>query len=293
VLEALIRSGAMDDFLDEEIDVTRARLMAQLADALQGAEQTARDSALGMSDMFGGIEDAGQANGRNGVAPLTKRERLEDEKDALGLYLTGHPIEDYLGEIQQFCRCNIAGLRAEKRTQKLAGLVVSARTMRSRRGDRMGFIVVDDRSGRIEVSLFPDVYEAEKDKIAKDAVLVIEGEVQPDDYTGMLKMRAEQVHTIEEARSRFVRGLVIDCGRHGAPADISSRLRTCLEPHRGASGGCTVSVIYEASNGEGAGARGRITLGPEWGVDPSDDLLRTLRAEFGAAQVALNYDAGS
>jgi len=296
VLEALIRAGAMDDVYaadsdseGRDIDEVRARLMAGLADALHGAGQAARDSALGMSDMFGGIEEAGQVRRPESVPKLEKSERLEGEKSALGLYLTGHPIEDYLGEIRQFCQCNIAGLKADKRTQTLAGLVVSSRTMRSRRGDAMAFIIVDDRSGRIEVSLFPEVYEAEKHKIAKDAVLVLEGEVGPDDHTGALKMRAQRVHTMEEARRRFARGLVIDCSSRAVRADFSARLRACLEPHRGPGGGCTVSVMYQTANANGAVARGRIVLGPQWGVNPSDDLLRALRSQFGEARVSLDY----
>jgi DNA polymerase-3 subunit alpha len=299
VVEALIRSGAMDDFRDAgaddeqaDIDQVRAGLMAGLNDALQGAGQAARDSELGMSDMFGGIEEAGQRRRPESVPRLEKGARLEGEKEALGLYLTGHPIEDYLGEIQQLCGCNIAALKADNRTQTLAGLVVSSRTMRSRRGDPMGFIVVDDRSGRIEVSLFSDVYQTEKTKIAKDAVLVIEGEVAPDDLTGALKMRAQRVHTIVDARRRFGCRLVIDCGERAVPDDFSDRLRGCLEPYREVSGGCVVSVIYQIANENGPAARGRIVLGSEWQVNPCDDLLRALRSEFGNERVVLDYTNG-
>ncbi|MFP6815641.1 MAG: DNA polymerase III subunit alpha, partial [Pseudomonadales bacterium] len=296
VVEALIRAGAMDDCGDAgsddehaEIDQVRACLMAGLSDALQGAGQAARDSALGMSDMFGGIEEAGQGSRQESVPRLEKSARLEGEKEALGLYLTGHPIEDYFDEIQQLCRCNIAGLKADNRTQTLAGLVVSSRTMRSRRGDPMGFIVVDDRSGRIEISLFSEVYETEKTKIAKDAVLVLEGEVAPDDFTGALKMRAQRVHTIVEARRRFGCGLVIDCGEGAVPDDFSDRLRGCLEPHREPRGGCEVSVNCQIANDDGPAARGRIVLGSQWHVNPSDDLLRALRSQFGSERVSLDY----
>jgi DNA polymerase-3 subunit alpha len=293
VLEALIRAGAMDEFADaqEDIDQVRARLMAELVDALQGAEQAARDSALGMSDMFGGIEEAGQVNRPKLVPKLEKRERLEGEKEALGLYFTGHPIEEYLQEIQHFCACNIAHLRSAKRTQTLAGLVVSSRTMRTRRGDSMGFIVVDDRSARIEVSLFSEVYEAEKDKIAKDAVLVVEGEVSPDDYSGVLKMRAERVHTMDQARNRFADGLTIDCASRAIPEEFVTRLRACLVPYRLDHGGSRVNVLYQTENGSGEAARGRIRLGAQWCVNPSDELLRALRAEFGDDRVDLNYVA--
>ena len=292
VLEALIRAGAMDDFAEpgEAVDCLRARLMAELGDALHGAEQAARDVALGMSDMFGGLEEPtlGNGNGRGAPPALGKRERLEWEKEALGLYLSGHPIEDYLGEIREFCGRPIADLEAGKRTQVVAGLVFSARTMRGRRGE-MGFVVLDDRSKRIEVSLFSEVFQAGKEKVAKDAVLVVEGEVQPDDYTGELKMRADNVYTIEEARRRFARELVIDCCDASPTADFSSRLKTCLEPYRDGSQGCSIAVMYQSPATSGPGARGRIVLGRDWAVIPCDDLLASLRSEFGDDRVAFRY----
>ena len=236
----------------------------------------------------------GRRSGREGLGLrqlLTRHRRVVVDRpfDDRPHRLTGHPIEDYLVEIQQFCPCNIAALKAGKRSQTVAGLVVSARTMRSRRGDSIGFVEVDDRSGRIEAALFSDVYRAEKEKIAKDAVLVLEGEIAPDDYSGSLKMRAERVHTMEEARRRFAVGVVTDCGGRTVPAQFAARLRSCLEPHRSVDGGCTVAVIYQTANRVGVDARGRIILGSEWSVSPSDELLRDLRTEFGNDRVAMDY----
>jgi DNA polymerase-3 subunit alpha len=150
-------------------------------------------------------------------------------------------------------------------------------------------VVLDDRSKRIEVSLFSEVFQAGKEKVVKDAVLVVEGEIQPDDYTGELKMRADKVYTIEEARRRFARELVINCC-DGAPApDFSTRLKTCLEPFRDGSHGCASAVMYQSPADAGAGARGRIVLGRDWAVAPCDDLLLSLRSEFGDDRVAFRY----
>jgi DNA polymerase-3 subunit alpha len=295
VLEALIRSGAMDDFAgrDESRDAVRARLLAELSDALLGAEQAARNDALGMTDMFGGVVEAVQvSHAAAGVAPLTRRERLDGEKETLGLYLTGHPIEEYLPELRQICPNDIAGLRAEKGNQLVAGLVVSVRTMRSRRGGDLCFLVIDDRSARMEVSLFPDTFDAYRGKVAKDAILLLEGEVQPDDYTGTLKLKVEKVYTIEEARARFSRALLLDLCAPDVADDLPARLKSCLEPHRQNGAGCPVAVLYQAGDGHGHRARGRILLGPDWQVKPSDDLLARLRSEFGDDRVSLTYAAG-
>tara|TARA_Y100001933_G_scaffold82733_1_gene84206 strand:- start:487 stop:3972 length:3486 start_codon:yes stop_codon:yes gene_type:complete len=293
VLEALIRSGAMDELAggdgDEHIDLVRSRLAAELPDALQSAEQAARDAALGMTDMFGGVEaPPPPPPSRMAVQPLSRRERLEGEKETLGLYLTGHPIEEYLPDITQICASDIAGLRPEKGNQLVAGLVVSMRVMRSRRGGDLCFVVIDDRSARMEASVFTEAFDNYRSKIAKDAILLFEGEVQPDDYTGEPKLRVEKVFTMDEARARFSRGVLLDLCMDAVTPDLPARLKSCLEPHRHDGAGCPVAVLYQAGDGE-AGARGRITLGPDWHVRPSDDLLARLRSEFGDERVRLTY----
>ncbi len=283
-IEALIRAGACDCLVPSaSIDAARSMLLASVESALQGAEQVARDARSGIHDLFGGVA-AGvpQApKAQRAVRPQTRRERLEGEKEALGLYLTGHPIDDYLGELRSFCPRPIAELRAERGIQRLAGLVVSFRTMRSKRGDTLAFTVLDDRSARVELSVFADVFEPNKHKIYKDAVLIAEGEVQQDGFTGELKMRVAQLHTMLEARARFADCLEISVSADTAD-DLPGRLRRLLEPHR--NDGCAVAVRYR-----GREAQGRILLGRAWKVAPCDDLLSALRSEFGRDGVALHY----
>lgn len=302
VLEALIRSGAMDDLAagEDDIDAARARLSAELGDALQGAEQSARDAELGMSDMFGGAEAVTEPPpSRARVAPLSRRERLEGEKETLGLYLTGHPIEEYLPEIRAMNVPDLAALRTDRGNQLVAGLVVSVRTMRSRRGGDLCFLQIDDRSARMEAALFPDVFDAYRGRIAKDAIVLLEAEVQQDDYSGALKLKVEKVFTMEEARTRYSKALLVDlcaCSDedtdgHGR-ADLPARLKRCLEPHRQDGAGCPVAVLVQTGDASGRQARGRIVLGPDWRVRPSDDLLARLRSEFGDGRVTLSYAAG-
>jgi DNA polymerase-3 subunit alpha len=287
VLEALIRSGALDEFGDrDDIDLTRARLLAELGDTMQGAEQAAANAAAGVVDMFGGITEAVPVSSRN-IAPLDKRERLELEKEALGLYLTGHPVEEYLPEIEQFCSARLGRLRAAKRNQTIAGQVVHLRTMRGRRGLN-AFLQVDDGSDRIEAAVYSERFEALQGKISKDAVLVLEGRVIEDDFLGSLKMEVESVLTIEEARRRFSRGVQIDVGSEDLDAELVDRLRTSLEPHRHSGEGCPVAVLCN-STGDRLSARGRVLLGPGWRVNPTDDLLKGLKREFGDQCVSLCY----
>jgi len=217
------------------------------------------------------------------IKALTGRERLQGEKEALGLYLTGHPIEEYEQELKHFCKRKIAKLRAEKKTQWVSGMVVSTRVMKSRRGAPMCFLVLDDRSARLEVSLFPDCYEQFGAKVAKDELLIIEGEVGADEFSGGLSLRADKVYTIAEARQRFSEGFVIDFRQAPLPPDFGARLKQLLTPHRTMEEGCPIAIWYAAAE-----AQARISLGQDWRVQASDDLVRCLNEEFDGC-VRLDY----
>ena len=286
VLEALIRSGAMDDFKaeGEEMDAVRGRLLGELPDALQGAEQVARDAQLGISDMFGGAAKPEAVPAPRTFPPLTPPERLDGEKETLGLYLTGHPMDAHVDEIRRFCPQEIKRLDVRKGRQTVAGVVVSNRTRRGRRGN-MAFAVLDDGSDRIEASFYGEVFDHNRGKLEKDAILIVVGEVQPDDYAGTsaLKLRAEQVMTLAEARQHHAQCVAVrvDSPTNGFVAD----LQRLLGQHRDQRG-CHVAVDYRTS-----AAQGRVKLGPEWRVEASEALLGQLRERFGEAEVRVDYDA--
>ena len=288
-VEALVRAGAMDAFKNdgETIDAVRGRLLGEVDEAMQGAEQIARNQASGIGDLFGeplaATHDDGGASARprRVARVLSRRERLDAEKEALGLYLTGHPLDDYIAEIREFCPTRIADVRVERGTQVVAGHVFQNRTMRNKRGEMLAFTVLDDGSGRIELSVYADVYEKHKAKIFKDAVLVAEGEVQQDDYNGALKMKVGAMYTMDDARRRYADCLQIEVNGD-ASADLARRLRRLLAPYR--QNVCPVAIAYRSR-----AAEGRLVLGPEWRVAPSDELLQSLRNEFGAGHVGLHY----
>ena len=285
VVEALIRAGAMDGFAtnDENRDMVRARLLDDLPTTMQGAEQAAHGASAGMQDLFGGVEATPRHPDRPPVAPLSWRERLDGEKAALGLYLTGHPIEAYLDEIRAFCPNNIASLTPNRGvTRRVAGLVVSERTRRSRRGDPMSFVVLDDRSGRLEVSVFGELMRNHRQKLAKDAVLVFEGEVLVDDRNGSNKLRASSIETIEEARRRYARSVCIRLDGDAGP-EPATALREAIGTHLSADG-CPLVVDYRGNH-----AAARIALGDAWRVDASDEVLAALRSAFGEAAVTLDF----
>ena len=88
--------------------------------------------------------------------------------------------------------------------------------------------------------MFTEAFDNYRSKIAKDAILLFEGEVQPDDYTGEPKLRVEKVFTMDEARARFSRGVLLDLCMDAVTPDLPARLKSCLEPHRHDGAGCPV-----------------------------------------------------
>jgi DNA polymerase III subunit alpha len=284
VLEALIRAGALD-----VLDANRARSMHLLTEAMQWAERRLRDHEVGQDDLFGGggdvvrDEDAHHASLNRVVPEWSEERRLQGEKDTLGLYLTGHPIERYRSELAGFVTSSIASLRpTADQAVIVAGLVVALRMMNSRRGDRIAFVTLDDRSGRIEIGVFAEAYQRCRDLLVKDRLLVVEGAVSVDEYTGGYRMNAENVHDIDQARAHYARGLEIDLRNDGDANGLCRTLAGILEPFRAEI--CPVWINYQ-----GRAARARMTLGQEWKVNPTDELLNRLCEVAGEDCVRVIY----
>ena len=280
-IEALLEAGAFDVFGED-----RSVLAASLDQAIKAAEQQARNQAGGMTDLFGeslapsADADADPYADFRRVKPWTVKRRLEGEKKTLGLYVTGHPIEEYESEIKQLVRHSLVNLRADKQPQTMAGLVVAMRTIRSNRGDTLCIVTLDDRTARVDVMLFADLFESVRDKIQKDVVLIIEGVVSQDDYSGGLKVRANQVRTLLDARLNAAKAL-----RIVLPADRCNRswvdgLKSVLAEGEGAP----VHITYQRGDCEAT-----LRLGQQWRARPSDEVLQRLRDDCGNENVYLEY----
>ncbi len=282
-IEALIRSGAMD-----EIAPHRAILMACLEEAIRTAEQHTKNRHAGMIDMFGDLPGNGNSGSIENVYReylhtrcWTEKHRLTAEKETLGLYLRGHPIDEYESEIRRFAKAKISSLQPGKKLRLFAGLVVDLRTMKSKRGDNIAFVTLDDRTSRIEVSVFAETYNSYHDLLMKDTILVVEGEVSHDDYSGALKARAIKIFDIETARIRFARELVLRLNADNEKHKVEHMLpllKSCQAE------GCRLVVEYTNQF-----ALGKFRLGDSWQVRPNDDLLHSLKEKLGEQSVWLRY----
>jgi DNA polymerase-3 subunit alpha len=155
--------------------------------------------------------------------------------------------------------------------------------MKTKRGDTMTFITLDDRTARIEVSFFADAYDAAREIIRKDVVLVVEGEVSFDDYSGAMKVRGKGVRTLTQARQHYAKALHVEVSEQAAGNNLGGELRRLLEPSL--AGEVPLCIHYKRSDAEGI-----IRLGDSWQVQPCDDLLQRLKDRFGERSVRLEYD---
>ena len=152
--------------------------------------------------------------------------------------------------------------------------------MKNKRGENFAFLTLDDKTGRLEVSVFAEKFIAYRDILVKDAMLVVQGVVSEDGFTGGMKMLAESVQSVYSARCAKLRTLEVRID--AASADWVNRVQSSLGDYR--DGICPVIIDYCASN-----VAAKLALGDDWRVQPRDELISQLRDEFGVNNVTLNY----
>ncbi|MGD8546844.1 MAG: OB-fold nucleic acid binding domain-containing protein, partial [Thiohalophilus sp.] len=144
------------------------------------------------------------------------------------------------------------------------------------------FITIDDRSARIELAVFSEPFQRYRDLLAKDRLIVVEGEVSVDEYSGGYKMSARSIYDINQAREHFARKLMLQVDHKHAGNGFINELQHTLSPFR--EGFCPVVIDYRRDD-----ARAQIVLGEEWRVHPTDELLHRLRETLGEEQVQVVY----
>lgn len=282
VIEKLIYAGALD-----RLGPHRAAMMASLNDAVKAASQYHQAEAFGQSDLFGVLTEAPEEveHKYTKVPAWPEKVWLEGERDTLGLYLTGHPINAYIKELGKYTSCRLKDATPTRREQSVtvAGLVIAARVMTTKRGTRIGIMTLDDRSGRMEVMLFSDALDRYAELLEQDKILVVSGQVSFDDFNGGLKMSAREVMDLGTAREKYARGLSVSIEQSQIDDQFFERFSKILEPYK--AGTVPVHIYYQRSD-----ARARLTLGTEWRVTPSDELIDNLKQLLGKSQVELEFN---
>jgi len=286
-LEAMIKAGAFDGF-----GQSRRGLLHALPEAVQSAEQEARARAAGQNDMFGLAEPvpAPVVDTPKDVLEWNESEFLANEKDALGLYLSGHPFDAVRDDAGFFVDARLADLNAEaapsstergyaqaRREVRVAGLIVDIR----KRGNRVT-VVLDDNSGRLEVSLFSEAFNEFRHLLNKDEIIVVSGSLRYDEFIAAWQVNAKNLSPIDRLIEQRAKSMVLSIAPNGRGPQLLADLHDLLLPYR--EGHCDVAVQYT-----GKGASARLKLGPEWTVRPSRELRDKLSELLGRNSVRMLY----
>lgn len=280
--DALIMSGSLD-----KLGPHRAALMKNLEDALKASDQHSKMEALGQSDMFGVLTETPEEvqNAYANTPKWSEQTILDGERATLGLYLSGHPIGRFLKELAHYAPVRLNELQPTFRGQNatVAGMVVGYRVAVTKRGSRIGIATIEDRSGKLDITLFSEALETYGDLIEKDDIIIATGSIQFDDFSGGLKMSAREIMTLDDARTRNAKSLALAINQEQLDAKFVKELTACIAPYK--EGTLPLHFYYQNEQG-----RALLKGGLEWRVTPSEKMLVGLRALLGESSVELEFE---
>ncbi|PID66295.1 MAG: DNA polymerase III subunit alpha [Gammaproteobacteria bacterium] len=309
VLEALITAGVFDD-----LQSNRRYLLENLPNFLKLSEQTVKNQQSGQADLFGMGGRSATAVAMPTFAGKNKtwepKEQLQREKNALGLYLTGHPVDSDKDELmsilhgrtladtlQRAEENNLLNHKGKKDNQFsrrgqrvwVAGLIMDIRTRPLKSGNgKMAFVTIDDRSARTEVNFFAKNYAANKEKLNIDEIVIIKGRIVYDDFSGAMKINADEVFLLAQAPALFAEAIQIGVDEK-TDMDAVIRLLSMYHPQAdndtNHAGGAEVYFHIK-----GHGVEGKIRLPKNHNVVLEADCYQQLLAICGKSNIAVNYN---
>jgi len=264
-IEALIKAGAFDT-----IEPNRAAMLASVGTAMEAAEQAARSA--NQVSLFGDDSSDVVAGELSKVAPWNLHAKLTEEKSALGFYFSGHLFDHWRDEVRRIVPMPLARIEPQRDLQWMCGVLAGVRTMMTRRG-KMVFAVLDDGTAQVEISVFNELYEKHRSRLREDQLIIVQGKVSNDDYSGGMRIVADQLYDLQLAREARAKSLRV---RLNGQAD-AGRLRQMLNPFRAEPEngvpGVPVDIVYGRDN-----FLCTVRLGEEWRVRMADTLLENLSA---------------
>ncbi len=268
VVDALVKAGGFD-----LLHPDRACTLASVGLAFEWADaQAAHAQQSGLFD-FGGADEHGASTQEPAlvqVEPWSIREKLTLEKSAVGFYLSGHMFDQYEPELRKFCKRRIADLIDSREPQILCGIVSDLRIINGQRG-RVAIFKVDDKTEAIEAVANEELLDANRDALRDDELLVVQGKVQPDRFSGGLRLNVTQVWDLAAARARFGRYLAVQAdGNIGPLTELVKQwpARRSTTEHGESIHGLGVRVKVRTG-----GAAAELDLGDQGRFWPSDDAL--------------------
>jgi len=223
--------------------VVRAASFATIDAACEHGARTQRDKDLGQTQLFGGEDDTSAAGGPMALpaaTPWTEVEQLQHEKDALGLYWSGHPIDRYADALREYGAKSTTELAARRDGDQngagqaeisMGGIISSIRPLKTRRGDRMCVFTVDDAAGSLEVVVFPEPFKQYGHLVEEGRMVLVKGRCERDDETA--RMLASEIAPIDIVRERLASFVAIRLSAPQPDGDTFTRLWDVLMQHKG------------------------------------------------------------
>lgn len=283
-MESLIKAGGLD-----ALGANRPSLLADLPVAMGGAEQAARAEAAGQDDMFGTTAPPPPAK-TSRLPKWSPRRLYLAEYEALGLFLSGHPFDQYLADVPYICSGTIGSVVTGMPKPDgggswrggsevvLAGLITDIR----KRGNRVT-LLLDDGRNRIELTMFSEAYQEYRHLLDTHACRIVAGKIRFDDFIDDWRVTVNEVKDIDRVIEQKASRLVIHWLAQDAGELDSDVLRTLLEPYR--PGRCNVSLLYSSSDAEA-----KLELGGDWRVRPSGELREKLAEAIGIQAFRFSYE---
>lgn len=282
VLEKLIMAGALD-----KLGPHRAALSASLKEAMNAAAQNAKAALAGQGDLFG-MEDFTQEQSENSfqqVPPWPEKIWLDGEKETLGLYLTGHPMSQYISECKNYTDCMVKDLVPQRRDifTTTAGLIYAIRVLTNKQGRRWALVTLDDKSARMEMRVSPEAFERYEEVLSVDNLVWIKGQVSFDRYSDGTTMNIQEIMTLIEARNRFAKRLTVNLSANECTVSSVSKLQDILHKYKG--GTCPLHLQVEHPD-----VALELQTGVNWSLKLEDELVSELSHMLGESKVHLAFN---
>jgi DNA polymerase-3 subunit alpha len=235
VLESLIKAGALDSLLEAggSMASRRARLFAAVDKAIENGGRHQRDREKGQSQLFGGTDDFGPSAAVSlpDAPAWTEIQQLAGEKEALGLYMSGHPLDRFGEELKTFGARRVADLTASEADIWVGGIVSGLRPLKTRKGDRMAVFMLDDVGGAVEVVVFPETFAKFGSLVENDAMLLVRGKLERDEETA--RIVSTELMPIASLKEKTTREVVIHLRQSTQGRNTFEALAELLARHRG------------------------------------------------------------
>jgi DNA polymerase-3 subunit alpha len=218
---------------------TRAQLMAALDKAIERAQKTQRDAESGQHGLFGVFEEAVPQNGHHlpSVPEWDEHTRLANEKEVLGFFITGHPLEKYKAKLDEFGALDTAAIGAmQNSTGKdeifSAGIITNLRVLKSKRGDYYAQASLEDMAGAVDVLVFPEAYRRLQEKLRLEVPVLVRAAVRVEENANP-KLIFSEITSLEEAQVKLPRSIRIRIALESANASSIEALQRLFHERRG------------------------------------------------------------